>query len=136
MLVLQGQQQADMADLAQLNAFLQELGIPPVSPASPSPTAAAAAAANGNGSRAAASPVQGGAAGQQQQQQRGGPMVELRLRLQNLRAGLEARARAQREMQQQLEAQVGALVCSPVTYTICMVEAVVHDSCPLVICTR
>jgi hypothetical protein len=114
MVVLQGQQQADMADLAQLNAFLQEIGIPPVSPASPS-NAAAAAASNGNGSRAAASPTQGRPQQQQQQQQRAGPMVELRLRLQNLRAGLEARARAQRDMQQQLEAQVGAaaavLVC-------------------------
>lgn len=101
--VLQAQQQADIADLAQLNAFLQDLGIPPVSPASP----AAAAAANGNG-RVAASPAPGQGR-QQQQQQRAGPMVELRLRLQNLRGALEARARSQRDMQQQLEAQVSAV---------------------------
>ncbi|KAF6265380.1 hypothetical protein COO60DRAFT_1042472 [Scenedesmus sp. NREL 46B-D3] len=35
-----------------------------------------------------------------------GAMVELRLRLQNLRGALDARARMQRDMQQQLEAQV------------------------------
>lgn len=110
---LQGQQQADLADLAQLNKILQELGV------NPTPGAPAAATASSNGSSpvtkspphspASDSLWQHGAR-QQQQPQRGvsGPMVELRLRLLSLRGALEVRAKAQRDMQQQLEAQVGA----------------------------
>lgn len=73
-----------MAEVAALNRFLQDMGLP-------------------------AQPAQQQRPGTpaQQQGRAAGPMQELVSRLQGLRAALETRAAAQRAAQQQLEAQVG-----------------------------
>jgi hypothetical protein len=84
---IQAQQATNLAEIASVNRFLQDIGLPPQQqqqqPSRPG------------------TPAQ---QQQQQQQQRGGP--QLVSRLQGLKATLEARAAAQRAAQQQLEAQV------------------------------
>lgn len=82
---LQAQQASGLADVAALNRYLHDLGLPAQQQTSRPGT-----------------PAQQ----QQQQQHRQGPMQELVARLQGVRAALEARAAAQRTAQQQLEAQV------------------------------
>lgn len=86
---LRAQQASGLADVAALNRYLHDLGLP----AQPQPSRPGTPAQQ-----------------QQQQQQRQGPTQELVARLQGVRAALEARAAAQRTAQQQLEAQVGLAV--------------------------
>jgi hypothetical protein len=78
---LQAQHASNLSDVTSLNRYLQDMGL--------------------------TAQQQGSRQGTPQQQQQVGPMQELVLRLQGVRAALEARAAAHRAAQQQLEAQVG-----------------------------